>query len=426
MISRYPDSRSSSSSEKLDLSPAVLISEELVEVKLFSIDDYPVDVSDAAAQMDREKSNKEWRDIWMSAFESDSDANIFQHPDFVIAQSEGFKNKPLLMVVAEASDGRRKLAILAPIEVPQKCFFDFIPVSIFNGYRLAGNRFLGESVENDPLDSYILGEFTNILQRYTADFMLIEDLEENHSLWEACKYNLPRDLFFFLPEHTQKKHRIKLPKDANEYSSSLSSSAHREFRRKHKRSKGVRIQKCTKASEVDDFLIYANQISANSWQSKVFGLRVKNDDAERTLLKTVANLGYLRCYLMFSNDIPIAFEIAYQLRGYVYGAEAGYDQNYSNISPGYLLLYLEIEDLVSDDELKWYDFGKGDAPFKERFSNVATKSADVWVIRHSKKNALRIAIFKANEKIERFLHVCLEKSGLKTRIRQLYRKFSVN
>lgn len=364
--------------------------------------------------------------IWQSAFLSDPKANLLQHPDFVCSQvlhSNELGKRPLMILVAESDSGQRRLAILPPRDVDSRVLFGYLPNTDFRGYRLAGGRFFGDG--DTELDNLLLKALPEVLDCYSTDLLLIEDLEDTQPLWSFSRFDGGK-IKRFLPATAQKKHRIEVTNDyLEEFWANFSSKRRREFKRVLKKSEHFRVVRVTEPEQVKTFLEHAHQISLNSWQANVFGVRVRNDAAEHSLFSCLARLGYLRCYLMYDDEQPVAFEVGYQFQGYMYGVEVGFDTQFGNQSPGNVLMYRELEDLLEHDRPDWYDFGIGDAPYKQRFSNRVTSSADVWLVRGSLKNYMKLGVLQSNEKIEQGIHWALEKTRLKTRIKKLYRQFGV-
>jgi CelD/BcsL family acetyltransferase involved in cellulose biosynthesis len=162
----------------------------------------------------------------------------------------------------------------------------------------------------------------------------------------------------------------------------------RKVRQLEKRKDGVEIRRVHDPSQVPEFLEAAAEISKNSWQQRVLGDRLSDDERTRQSLSDLAGRGLLRSYLLISGSDPTAFLIGYQYRGVFNSGELGYDQRYSDYSPGTVLWYLLLEDLHGDPSMTLLNFGMGDAAYKRRFGNDQSSDASWLVMRRSPRNRL--------------------------------------
>src|SRR5581483_7315650 len=108
---------------------------------------------------------------------------------------------------------------------------------------------------------------------------------------------------------------IKLPSRKDDYWNGFSKKTLSTMRRKLKKFGETRLERITAVTQIARFLEIAHEISKQTWQSRQFGLRVRNDAAELELLSVLAQHRLLRCYLWFSNDEPVAFLIGNQDKG---------------------------------------------------------------------------------------------------------------
>ncbi len=364
-------------------------------------------------------SAEDWQALWCEALDKDPEASIFQHPAYVLFRDEFSAQRPLIILRIAFADSVN-VAVLKPIQQKRRLFFGYLPDAVFKGYLLAGKRIIGPDPEQAL--NVVLKVLPDLLDQYESSLLLTEDLENHTSIWETFAKGDTPGLRWVALEPAERKHKIRMSDGADSYWAQFSKSTLKEFRRILRKNPEFSFLRITEPEKVETFLSQAHEISSRSWQANVYGNRVPNDATQKALFKTLASLGLLRCYLMYSEEKPIAFEIAYQYKNYVYGAEVGFDQSYRKLSPGNLLMYKELEDLFEHDTPRWYDFGEGDAPYKGRFSDTVTNSANIWMMRKTPKNSFLLGLIKLNASTEASIHWLLEKSGLKARVRQLYRR----
>jgi CelD/BcsL family acetyltransferase involved in cellulose biosynthesis len=254
-----------------------------------------------------------------------------------------------------------------------------------------------------------------------AGFLLIEDLDEASPLSAAMSQSLPAGWLTFRHAGVQPRRRIRLPETPEQYWSKFSSKTRSTFRRKLKKFGQTRLDRITNIEQVPAFLEAAHRISVQTWQSRQLGLRVRNDDAERAQLTTLARLGLLRCYLWHVDGEPVAFTIGNQGHGCFHYEEVGYLTAHARNSPGQMMLLQMIDDLILHDRPEWFDFGGGDADYKQLFATHESRSGTVWLFPPTLCNRLTVAYLRGCHGLRRALRRGIGELGLASRFRQRVR-----
>lgn len=70
----------------------------------------------------------------------------------------------------------------------------------------------------------------------------------------------------------------------------------------------------------------------------------------------LARLGAVRLVFLKFGETPIAFEYCWRIKGSLLTPKIGYDEQYSRLSPGQVLVYHNLQDLVQEHELKLVDY----------------------------------------------------------------------
>jgi hypothetical protein len=194
------------------------------------------------------------------------------------------------------------------------------------------------------------------------------------------------------PFGVRKWHTLRIEGSFEDYLRGMGGKSRSTLRRKvkqlEKRADGLEIRRVDEPSQVPGFLEAATAISRNSWQQRVLGGRLSDDEETRRSMMDLADRRLLRSYLLVSGDAPCAFLIGYQYRGVFNSGELGYDQQFADYSPGTVLWHLLLEDLHSDPSMTLLNFGMGDAPYKGRFGNILSSDASWLVMRRSLRNRL--------------------------------------
>lgn len=125
----------------------------------------------------------------------------------------------------------------------------------------------------------------------------------------------------------------------------------------------TRLLCITQEAELDSFLEQVERVSLQSWQAHRQGYVVRAAE-RRAWLSELAVRGWLRCYLLVRGDAPLAFLIGYQSDGAYSTHTTGYDYRLSKRAPGKVMWYRVLEDLHTQKDLQWMDFGPGDWEYK--------------------------------------------------------------
>jgi hypothetical protein len=122
--------------------------------------------------------------------------------------------------------------------------------------------------------------------------------------------------------------------------------------------------------DIDEFVKVSSRISALTYQGQIGDVSIAGP-LTLALLKQAQGDGWLRAYVLYAGREPIAFEFGC-VHGDGYFAEtAGFDPRWKAYSPGTILQLKIFERLSRDDKVLTYDYGFGDATYKQRFGTVS-------------------------------------------------------
>lgn len=357
---------------------------------------------------------------WRAVFENDQHARIHQHPDFVLTElgfsREALHHRPTLISCLD-----KNKTVGAAVLVPKSIGGEkkFGPAWNLKGYRLAGNRLIGSS---DPrVQSSLLKEISNHLATTKADFLLVEDLETTDPLFEQVSNN-SHDLLPFHPVPVQARHMIDLPETHDEYWAKFNSKTRGTIRRKAKQLSDCRVERISKPFQIPDFLIAAQQISRQTWQNDLLGLRIQNDEFELQLFTFLATQDALRAYLLWDGDTPVSFVIGYQFNGVFHYEEVGYNREYAQKSPGQYLVVSMLADMYEHERPDVFDFGGGHADYKRMFGTRVSESGNVWLLRPGLRSKMIMSYFNGRRAMTQSIRRTLDRFGLLDQLRKLTRR----
>tara|TARA_R110002111_G_C6008015_1_gene374394 strand:+ start:45956 stop:47221 length:1266 start_codon:yes stop_codon:yes gene_type:complete len=363
---------------------------------------------------------------WMQLFQNDPHSSLDQHPDHVIRLipifQETHSHLPGQLMQCRREGKLIAAGILLPKTTNTKALKAVGPARLLEGYYLCGNSFLCEEIyqQDEFFLNHLLTTTVSFCEEQKAEFLMLEDLLINQPLNRTIPDSASRFLCYSNTEF-QNRSLIHFPENPADYWNRFRPKSKIKQRKRLRQNGEMKLIRVTEPDQVADFLEAAHQISLNTWQTQRLGLRIKNDEKELEEMTFLAINGSLRSYLLMKADQPVAFKVGYQHKGVYRDLEIGFDLNYASTSPGEALLLLTLEDLIQHETPNTYDFGEGDAEYKQRYCSEITQSRSVFLFPNTLKNKSLLSYLKISRFIDRTMRKILKASGIYTALRQLVR-----
>jgi hypothetical protein len=206
--------------------------------------------------------------------------------------------------------------------------------------------------------------------------------------------SIRRKFFFYVAEPPCLHHSIRIPRTYDEYLSKFKSKHRSELRRQVKllREHGngaLELQRIESREDVPGFLQAASQIVRASWQNAYGDDPIKENAFWLDEFTDLADRGLLRSYILRCGGRPCAFAFGYDFGGVHYADQTAYDSALRDLSPGTILQYLYMEDLIQNRPPRLLSFGFGHADYKQAFGNVQSEEATLLLVRNTFANRLR-------------------------------------
>jgi len=243
--------------------------------------------------------------------------------------------------------------------------------------------FLGnQSAENSE---FVTREIVRCLSRGEAEVARLDYVGIDSSLFEAVK-GVPgilcRDRF----AATQPHGCLRLPGSYEEFVGSLSRKERHNLKRYEGRLKAdfpgkMRIQCFRQENQVEDLIRDTEEVARKTYQ-RGLGVGFHDNLETRQWLRTAAQKGALRGCILYLEDRPCAFMIGIQYRQALYGTAMGYDPEYTEYSPGSLLLMHWIRDAFESNgsqSVSEIDLGPGDGRHKRAVYNHVWHESLVYI-----------------------------------------------
>ena len=197
-------------------------------------------------------------------------------------------------------------------------------------------------------------------------------------------------------------HSIDLPPTFKEYTGSLGAKRRANFKRKLnvllREGVPARLRRFERPEEVREFLALARPIAQKSWQQEIGSTQFCPTVDWNQKLTDLAEKDIWRGYILYCGDVPCAFGLGYEDCGTFHFRATGFDASRASWSPGTVLMYLIIEDLLDGTRARSRQdatrgarhvcFCFGDAAYKRMFTNVHVETFHVLLLRRHWRNDL--------------------------------------
>ena len=227
--------------------------------------------------------------------------------------------------------------------------------------------------------------------------------------------------------NANKHYYIEMPNSYEEYMSSFKSKTRsnrlREYNRIEKAAgKGLNLIKYTQKKQVIDFLQKSELIARRTYQWHLFNEKICCDDNMVKKCSFLANMGWLRSYILCNGDSPISFVFGYQYKNIYIYEQLGHDPEWAKLSPGNVLLHMILQDLFTYNRPTFFDFGGGGGKYKEIHSTYSIDEVNLLLFRKTLKGIILNLVKSSSANANRIAVKVLNKLGIKDKIKSYFRK----
>lgn len=187
----------------------------------------------------------------------------------------------------------------------------------------------------------------------------------------------------------------------------------------------VRVTRYTEAEQAEELAAVLAQVSRKTYQHHLLGLGLEDTPQHVEQLRAAAIAGWLRAYILWIGEKPVAFQLGYRDAHTYHLHHVGHDPEMAKLQPGIYLHTEVMADLLAHGICR-FDFLSGDGIYKQKLSTSFREERHYYLIPRGWPGTVYaralVMINFLSEKIGRGL----EKSGLKERIRRLVRASAVS
>lgn len=298
-------------------------------------------------------------------------------------------------VITVRDSGDQLVGVVPLVEEPAELAFSIGTRSLWTG-RLQAVEMLGSEPLLEPnrqVYDQVFSTFEKCLRNYDA--ISISMVPVNSFFWKYLnEAKLINDRFIiYLADGIQRSRQIMLPSTFDGYLTKFSAKTRSQLRRRAKLLRALKgsleLKRYESVDDVSAFFDAAIPVVERSWQHACVQFAIKRDAYWQGKVRDLAERGLLRSYVLFCGADPCAVEFGYQFQGVFRRVQTHYDQSLAKHSPGLVLLYLYIQDLITYRRPRMLSFGYADAPYKAFFGNEYSDDAYVLLLRKNLANRVK-------------------------------------
>ena len=178
----------------------------------------------------------------------------------------------------------------------------------------------------------------------------------------------------------------------------------------------------TTPEQVQGFLQRAAALSARTYQQRLLGVGIVDDERSREAFRLAAEQGRARGYELYAGEQLVAFAWCRALGGRLVYDTIGYASEAAAHSPGNVLLYHLLADLFALGRYRLLDFGPGEAAYKSLFATRRDTAVELLFLRDGLANRWRLRLHWWLLRASVASSALLDRSGLKPMLKRTLRR----
>ena len=220
----------------------------------------------------------------------------------------------------------------------------------------------------------LVRELMKSLEAGVADLALWKQLDVQSPLYK-CVLKQPRfalrDYSGCLRDHWWLEN---FPKGLEAFLSTLGRSQRSKLQRKYKKvlnhfADKVQVRSFRSVEDLPAAIADMEFIASKTDKRKIFGDGFFDTPDIRKHMAIAAAKGWLRLYILYLEDQPVAFWMGTVYDRCLQGDHTGYDPAWSEFSPG-IFLFLNILEDLREEHIQSIDFGYGNTQLRQTFGNL--------------------------------------------------------
>ena len=140
----------------------------------------------------------------------------------------------------------------------------------------------------------------------------------------------------------------------------------------------LKLEQFRDTADLDRLFRDTLEVSAKTYQHAL-GASFVDSPVQRAVFELGLRRGWLRAYVLYIDERPVAFWHGSAYRGVLGPGMTGYDPAYEHVRAGSYVLVRRIEDACADPSLTLLDWGFGDAEYKRHLADRSWNEEDLLV-----------------------------------------------
>jgi len=179
--------------------------------------------------------------------------------------------------------------------------------------------------------------------------------------------------------NSQPTYLVEMKADFERYLGSLSTKTRQTLKRKAEKMQRecgeIRVRCFRAADEMSRLQTSLKDVWGKSWHGRMG----RQEPPALPFLRKMARLGWIRSYVLYVDETPVASVLGFQYRGTFLDEAPAFDPRWKRHSPGLVLNYHILQDLFSRDMPDVVDFGFGYNQYKETLGTKREMRGEIWV-----------------------------------------------
>ena len=258
-----------------------------------------------------------------------------------------------------------------------------------------------------------------------ADAVVFPQVDVESPLYSAVRAAAPWWRADHMPSQTV-HWSADVPDSLGAFLASRSSSTRYHVRRYNKRlardhGDGLVVREFRDVADLDRMHEDLEAIAAKTYQ-RGLGVGYTGDMLQRALMELGASRGWLRVWVLYISQTPVAFWFGYRYQGTFDLVATGFDPAHAEARVGQYLQMEMMDSLCSDADMHRFDYGVGEAEYKRRFGDHASTQVEIRLYAPSMRAVRMNAAHTARVATRALVRKWIAQSNLGARAKKAWRR----
>jgi len=218
------------------------------------------------------------------------------------------------------------------------------------------------------LCSLLVSELMKQLQSREVDMVYFNHLRIDSKIYQYAR-KMPLLLTRGYIPRIENHWEISIPENMASYYQRFSGRRRSELNRyirKLERTHSVKVVCYEQEEDLPHAMSQMQEISTKTYQHGMSAGFICNAQT-RSVLHMAAARNWLKAHILFIDSKPVAFQVGFQYGSTYFADQIGFDPSWKRYRVGTVLLLKVIEELCTDRSVDKFDFGFGDANYKQLY-----------------------------------------------------------